>query len=292
MRAGQAEPNFLIVGASKSGTTWIANTMAMHPNIFISRIKEPCFFTTEKPESEWVQTWDEYLDLFKDAASYQWCGEASTPYLYYYEEVIPQVRERLRRDCKIIAIIRNPVERSYSMYCHNRKDVRESLSYSDALDAEDIRQKNKWPLEFHYKKMGFVTKGLKAYIETFGAGNVGVFLYDDLRRDNIEFMKSLYGFLDIAAPVTPTLPFSNVSGIPKIPKLYAFLYKRAAWKEPLKRILPANLRQNLKKKVLESNLEKIPMPETERLRLTELYRGEIAALEKLINRDLSHWRAP
>lgn len=286
----EIKPNFLIVGGAKAGTTSLHYYLCQHPNVYMPDLKEPCFFTTEKPDSEWVGTWEEYLKLFEDSDAFKWRGEASTPYLYYYEQVIPEIKSRLGT-CKIIIMLRNPVRRAYSMYCHNLKHGQETLDFEAALNAENERIKDGWPAAFHYQKIGFVADAIEAYQNAFGKDNVGIFSFDDMKSDTLRFMQKIYGFLDIPPADIPDLSAQNPSGVPKNPRLYNFLHNKGLWKEPIKLLTPYKWRQHIKERVLNANLEKRPMPAVTKTRLQELYKDEILALEALTGQDLSHWRA-
>lgn len=97
-------PNFLIVGASRAGTTSLYYYLNQDPEIFMSIRKEPCFlcfaekqvkFSNEK--SNFIVNHDEYIKLFEKAKGYKAIGEASTPYLYFYESTIRNIYQIMRQ---------------------------------------------------------------------------------------------------------------------------------------------------------------------------------------------------
>ncbi len=109
-------PNFLIVGAAKSGTTSLYYYLHEHPEIFLSAIKEPKFFSSEvlkdqyltrKNKDLYVGSYEEYRNLFRNVQSEKAIGEASTDTLFLYGSTIPRIKKYLG-DPKIIVILRNP----------------------------------------------------------------------------------------------------------------------------------------------------------------------------------------
>jgi len=114
---GAREPNFLIVGAAKSGTTSLYAYLKQHPDIFMPEWKELSFFTgdtftplhkAKKPQY--------YYRVFAKAKNEAAVGEASTSYLYD-ETAAGMIKEKLG-NIKIIIALRDPVAMSYSLYNH------------------------------------------------------------------------------------------------------------------------------------------------------------------------------
>ena len=142
-------PNFLIVGAAKSGTSSLHQYLLQHPDIFMPTfneeglsLKEPQFLIKSKVEKRLhfgIWEWKEYLSIFEDVEEQKVIGEASVFYLYYYEEAIKNIKSRLGNDVKIIILLRNPVDRAFSAFLHVSKSVKESLSFEDALAQEEGR---------------------------------------------------------------------------------------------------------------------------------------------------------
>ena len=114
-------PNFLIVGAAKSGTTSLYRYLQQHPDIFMSQKKEPKFFSSQFLKFPFVgpgdqnmelsicKTFDKYESLFKYADNIKAVGEASADNLYYYTHAIPLIKKYLG-NVKILIILRNPID--------------------------------------------------------------------------------------------------------------------------------------------------------------------------------------
>ena len=135
-------PNFLVVGAGKSGTTSLYHYLKAHPGVFMSRIKEPGFIFAQfnkMPQSgvgderqTTVGSFSAYCRLFEDAEGKKAVGEASNDNLYHYERAIPYIK-RFFGDIKIIIILRNPVDRAFSAYTYLLRDNREFLTFEEDL---------------------------------------------------------------------------------------------------------------------------------------------------------------
>ncbi len=299
-------PNFLIVGAAKSGTTSIYNYLKQHPEIYLPENKEPRFFVSSEfkninpndplfTHANKVITFilEDYLGLFLDVKDESAVGEASVQYLYFYNSAIPEIKKHLG-DVRIIIILRNPADRAFSAHAHLVRDKLESMSFEECLEIEEERIRTKWfPLHF-YKDLGFYYKQVKAYMENFS--RVRVYLYDELMNDSSIVVRDIYEFLNVDPSFVSANINSqyNVSVVPKVKLLHSFLVK---YDHPLKKLLrPLFLgtvgkekTENLVNHFKNRNLRKRKInPETKKY-LIDLYRDDILMLEKLLKRDLSAW---
>src|SRR5437588_3739397 len=126
-------PNFLIIGAARSGTTSLYQYLRQHPDIFMSRIKETNFYTDEDQilDSWAVRSRAKYETLFAGAKGERAIGEATPKYLNAIAGV-----ERIHTDLpgvRLIASLRQPADRSYSSYLGRLMSGRESRDIDDAL---------------------------------------------------------------------------------------------------------------------------------------------------------------
>jgi hypothetical protein len=125
-------PDFLVIGAQKAGTTALYAYLRWHPRITGPSWKEVSFF-----DRHWWRGEAWYRGHFPLGAAGLLVGEASPSYLFH-----PLAPERVRSlvsDAKLIALLRNPVDRAYSQYQHEVALGREPLSFEDAVAAEDER---------------------------------------------------------------------------------------------------------------------------------------------------------
>ena len=109
-------PDFMLIGAMKSGTTTLHAYLSRHPGLFLCTPKEPGFFSRDE---RYARGLDWYRELFTDAQPEQLCGEASTCYSRWphFENAAPRIAADVP-GAKLLYITRDPVERAYSHYRH------------------------------------------------------------------------------------------------------------------------------------------------------------------------------
>ena len=170
-------PDFLLVGAARAGTTAIDRYLRQHPEIFLPRVKEPCFFafagmTTEYKRGKFsfaVTDSESYEKLFKDRKPNQLAGDLSTPYLFLYKQTLENI-QRYHPDPKrlrIVILLRQPVDRAYSQYRWRLRDGREELSFAEAVAAEPIRKREGFSFDYLYLERSYYAAALQAYRDQF-----------------------------------------------------------------------------------------------------------------------------
>ena len=181
-------PNFLIIGAAKSGTSAIYHYLKQHPQIYMSPIKEPYFFAFEGEKLNFqgpgltinessIKEIESYRNLFQGVSDEVAIGEASTLYLYIPKA--PTLIKQYVPNIKLIAILRNPVDRAYSSFMHLIRDQQEPITdFAQALKAEESRIQNNWGFLWRYQDIGFYSVQLKRYFEKFDRSQIKVYLYD------------------------------------------------------------------------------------------------------------------
>lgn len=302
-------PNFLVIGAAKAGTSALCDYLEQHPDVYMSPAKEPMFFVAEcQPEipyrgprdrevllaedSGWVSTLDAYHRLFAGATTERAIGEGSTWYLY--DERAPgRIRHHVP-DARLIALLRNPVDRAYSAFTMLVMDGRETTtSFSEALDLEDRRVRDCWEAIWHYRRMGLYHDQLRRYYDLFDRDQILVVLYDDWNARPVEVMRDVLQFLDVDPGFTFDMSErSNVTLIPKNPSYQRMLTRQSRLKTVAKALLPASFRQRAKEKLVYSTLARpAPMEPDVRRRLVEVFRPDVLELQDLLGRDLGRWLA-
>lgn len=234
-----------------------------------------------------VRTREAYMELFRETGGASVVGDASVYYLYF-----PDTAHRIKAlnpDAKVIIILRNPVDRAFSAYSHTVRDGRESLPFEAALRAEDERRTSGYQPLWWYREIGMYSKQVRRYLETFDSRHVRVFLYEDL--SNMEHvLAEIFAFLNISQDVSiDTSIRHNASGMPRSRWLYNFFARPNPIKNALKPFLPRRFRQRLGSKAKGMTLRHLTLGVQTRYRLMKEYQDDIAALESLIDRDLSHW---
>ena len=292
-------PNFIIIGAQKAATTSLYTYLRQHPEIFMTKVKEPMFFNNYKQKNTFFlkgrkiarnKTLEEYKSLFDNVKNEKAIGEASPAYIYN-KKATTLIKKEIP-NVKIIAILRQPVERAYSNFLHTRRAGREPLDdFEKTFVVENERINKHWSPLYHYKSKGFYFKQLQRYFDVFPKENIRILLFEDVIKNPILITKEIFKFLNVDVNFTPkTFRKMNVSGTPKgifgwiimklrfynllpniqlnkyLPDFIISLLFKSAYSKPKK------LNENLKKKLTD-----------------KYYKTDILQLEKLIEKDLSHW---
>ena len=197
-------PDFLILGAQKAGTTALYAYLRWHPDITGPSFKEVSFFDRHYAKGErWYRA---HLPMKRRAR----VGEASPGYLFH-----PLAPERVRQmipNARLIALLREPVERAFSHYQHEVALGREQLPFEDAVDREDERMGGEVerilrdPAYFSYAwwNYTYVSRGLYAdqlarWYDVFPREQLLVLLSDELAEDTAGTYRRVLDFLGVAA---------------------------------------------------------------------------------------------
>lgn len=297
-------PNFLIAGAAKSGTSSLYYYLRGHPDIFLSPIKEPCYFSAQVlnfPQhgigdihKAYLHNFRAYSELFVGISDQAAIGEASTDTLYYSSAVIPIIKRLLGRP-RIIIILRNPVDRAYSAYLHLVRDARESLSFEKGLQAENERIRQNWNAMWHYCTRGLYFKQVSDFIETFGRDKVLIILYDDLKRSSLYVVTRVCNFLEVDSNYQPQdVNFRfNASGIPWSGWLNRIFLMKNSLQLAIRgmgtRLLTDVGWVRFRDSVRSHLYRKSEISPETRLFLNQYFRQDLLRLQDLIQRDISFW---
>jgi hypothetical protein len=294
-------PNFLIIGAAKSGTTSLAEYLRQHPRVFISAYKEPNYFAMagmQLPDggpasprvlysllhTHTITDYEKYLELFRPSEKYPARGEASVRYLYY--EQAPIRIQQTIPDARLIAILREPVARLYSHYCMNRQFQLEPLSLEEAIAAEPKRRKQGWGWDWHYVSLGLYATQLRRYIDRFPREQLKVFFYDEFVAQSQAVFQEICRHIGVEDSFIPDMSSrGKVGRLPQNLLLDRWLHWPNPARETLERVLPRRLTGGIKRRLGEWNSS--PPPKLDpRLRkdLSRLFRDEVEQLEELLGR--------
>ena len=292
-------PDFLVVGAARAGTTSLHSYLRQHPGIYLPKIKEPCFFVFDGDDTEYkegkfafaVRNFKDYENLFRAAKPDQISGEMSTPYLYLYEKTISRIQKYFPayRKMKIVMMLRNPAERAFSQYCWRVRDGREALSFKKAIEAERERMDDNFSFDYFYLDRGFYFKQVRSYIENFD--NVHIILFDEFQSRPSEVLRDLCRFLGVDEHFEfEKVEAQNRSSMPKFQVLGKVATVESKMKYRIWYSIPDSLRKKIRNWFSVLNEGKKPeMDPLMRKSLTDIYREDILALQKLIGHDLTSW---
>lgn len=295
-------PDFFVVGAAKSGSSSLYYFLIQHPQILMPTIKEPRFFgfmehppqysvPGHREDKTIIWRFEDYVKLFENAREGQRIGEGSVGYLYTYKITIEHIESIYGEKCKnlkIIAVLRNPVDRAFSQYLSHIRGGVEKLSFEEAVDPEVIKSRIHKARGYDYIGFGMYYNQVRAYLEAFP--NMRIYLSEDLKNTRI-LSKDLFKFLDVDCNIEIDISTkANPSGIPKNRFLVNLLLNSKI--NSIRSILPMKYRVKLasfRDNLLKILLKKPVMDTVTRKKLINIFRNDILSLQKLINRDLSHW---
>jgi Sulfotransferase domain len=196
-------PDFLVIGAQKAGTTALYAYLRWHPAVTGPSWKEVSFF-----DRHWWRGERWYRGQFPLRSAGRLVGEASPSYLFH-----PLAPERVRSllpDARLIALLRDPVERAYSQYQHEVALGREPLSFDDALEAEEERTRGEVerlvadPRAFSrdwwdhtYAARGLYAEQLERWLAVFPRSQLLVVATDELGEKPAETYAAVLSFLGV-----------------------------------------------------------------------------------------------
>jgi hypothetical protein len=271
-----ALPSFLIIGAMRSGTSSLARYLRAHPEVCMATQKEVHFF-----DRNFERGVDWYRSLFPCPNDGQAVGEATQTYMYDQEAL--ERMWRLLPDSRLIAILRNPIDRAYSHYWLNRARGREPLDFGAALEAERERlgtgslDARFW---YSYVDRGRYVRQLKAVCQRYRRDLVHVLLFEDLRDAPAETFSVVCRFLGVEHTVIP-------------PNLGATVNPYVTFRSLRVRRLAGRVPRPIGRGLARLNTKMAsypPMDPAVRSKLAARFEDDTVALEAWLGRDLSAWR--
>lgn len=265
--------DFLIIGAAKSATTWLQQSLQQHPAIYMPD-PEIHYFSRHYQEGE---AW--YLEYFDNTESRSVVGEKSNSYMD-----TPEAASRIRKDLpqvRLIAQLRNPVERAYSDYCmlYRRGEVgKDIVQYLDPRNAEGGR----------FLNGGLYYDQLRGFLELFPAERLLVLLYENIKTEPQRQLDTIQAFLGLdtglkVPPVTARIKDKTEAVIgPGLRKVLAPL------KSTVRPFRQSALFQNARS-LIARELQYAPLPDDLRKRLIDYYQPQVDRLGAIVQQDLSTW---
>ena len=194
----EREPNFFLIGAGRSGTTFLADLLGQHPDVFLTDPKEPHFLALADTMPDFKGPGDDvtvnrlsvtrpmdYRALYETARETA-RGDASVSTLYYAERSLANL-EKYFPSARVVAVFREPVERAYSAYSYLRvRGFEKAPSFQEAVAQELRGERRRWQHLWQYIDMGRYGSQLRPFIETLGPDRVHVTFYDWLSRDPVD----------------------------------------------------------------------------------------------------------
>jgi Sulfotransferase domain len=280
---GSRGPDFIGIGAQRTGTSWIYACLFEHPEICMPR-KEINFFNGER---HWSRGFDWYERIFAECPPSALVGEFSTSYL-----TEPQAAMRINSryaGVRLVVSLRHPVDRAYSSYLNDITAgiVPAATPFAQALHAHP-----------EYVDGGRYAQHLRRYLQLFPRDHIFVSIFDDARRDPLAAIRELYRFLGVDPAFRPTM-LDRPVGVGRVPRVQwmeralldgskAFRTRRAL--RPLwwtaKRIGAGDRLRAINTSTQERN----GIGAEQRAALIHDFEQDIVELEHILERSLPAWR--
>lgn len=281
-RAGRW-PNLFVVGAPKAGTTSLWHHLRQHPDVFMSALKEPHFFTDYTPlQHTSVKSERAYRALFAGARHETLVGEASPSYLR--DPGSARAIKAACGDARIVIALREPVERAYSGY-FSRVRYGERRPFEDLVRGELDEPGRNDTRGFRHLARSLYSDDVERYFEVFD-GNVHVLFFEELVRDVRGELRRLYDALDVDPEVAEhveTEPL-NAFSLPRS-RLAGALLGSGKLRKLGRVVLPPSLRHRVEGRLLARPPKPELDPELRRV-LEEYFEPDRARLERLLGRKV------
>lgn len=274
----QKKPDFIGIGAQRSGTSWLYNCLIEHPDVYMPR-KEVHFFDDKYDRGvEW------YFSLFGACTDGQLCGEITPDYMFDKGAL-----EKLSASCgtsKLIIILREPLSRAYSAFSLFRSHGQfNDWSFQEAIDKEPF-----------ILSQSLYAEQLETVYALFDKKQVFVGLYDDIKHAPNDFYRDVCQFLEIDTEFSPvslkqiknSSAFSSSQTSFNLPKIQQII-ERSFFSGLFKWLKSTSLFGHFKSWLISIDTKKsetITISEN----VLEKVLEDIDKLECKINKDLGSWK--
>lgn len=286
-RSGNQWPDFLVIGAPRSGTTTLHAVLDSAPSICMSAVKEPRYFHSSDEFlffSGRVSDTSEYLKLWNGCSPSQLKGEVSPT--YFHDPSCPAAVKATIPSARLVLILRNPVDRAISHFHFREKRTGKSgITLAEAIDVAESGRPDDYENRYLLEP-GFFGRHLRRWLELFDAGQIKILMLERLNGDFLAEMEALFAFLGLPAEDVIDLHEQkrNSSSLPRFRA--AGWLMQAGFARRLVRLLRAErLAVSLGGKLLMKKAEYAAASTADRARLFRIYQEDIRQFEELTGLD-------
>ncbi len=290
--------DFLIIGAQKCGTTSLHDYLGQHPEIYMPERKDLPIFVDAGSNEVREQDFDYF---YRDLGEERLIG-GSFVHLLYHPDSPARVRD-YNPDMRLIAVLRNPIERAYSAYWFARREGYETESSFESALAQEakraagtIRDRN----ELTYLGHGRYFEQLSRYVALFDRSQIHVCLAEDLRAEPHSSVLEVLRWLGLD-PEASTIDTTNEQNGAAMPRSRLLQRGLIVPPEPVGRVyrhlVPRPIRYRVDRSIIaplralnQRPFRYPPMDGKTREKLATTFAPLNAQLAELIGRDLSHWQ--
>lgn len=277
-------PTFLIGGAPRCGTYSIYEYLNLMNSVFMCPAKEPNYFAPSIDDSKMlsnpIRNRDLYLKQFNNVKNEKAIGEASPTYLW--DPLSPKFIFSIIPEVKLIFILRDPIQRSFSHYLNNLGLGYETRSFIDAMKYA-LSQKNDY--SGRIAMASFYSSGIQKYLDIFPHDQIKFFIFEEFFKNPIHGLKEIIDFLKIDEQIPQIHDFSNNEFTLPRGKIFEKLITNKNLRSIVKNYLPKG-KEKFLRKLITSKSKKPIMTENEKKFCQELFIDDVLKTEKLLKRDL------
>ncbi|MBM9458480.1 sulfotransferase [Nocardioides sp. zg-536] len=298
-------PDFLLVGAPKAGTSALHLALAAHPDVFVTTPKEPKFWLCEDAppphwrgpgdrhsQREWIWHREAYADLFRLAPPHAARGE-STPFYLWHRGAQRRIAEALP-DIRLIAVVRDPIDRAYSNWMHLWSDGLEpEADFETAFARQDERVAAGYAPFWRYRDLGLYGEQLADLLKLVDPSRVLVVRYRDIVDRPVETVDRACRFLGLREGAVPGIARENsrpyvAPGLR--PRLVGPMVRAGAWAG---QFAPPEVWRRLSTPVVArlqtTDAHRPSLSAEQRARLLPAFEADIRLLMELTGDDYSDW---
>jgi hypothetical protein len=292
-------PDFFVIGAAKCGTTTLYGLLRQHPDIYLPSQKETHFFFWNGKTPNYtdpgatrlrevaITDREVYERLYHGKAGLK--GEICPS--YFMGDQTAEEIAKIRPDAKIIAILRDPVERTFSAYRHMKSRGSEPEDFDGALASEADHIAQNWQPVSHYTRGSLYYPRLKLYYDRFSPEQIMVVEFERLKEDPKAVSAEVLAFLGLPPlPEEAGMAQTNKTVVVRNGLLRKLLVERPPWVRRLRKILPQGSRARIKEALLSRvTSEEEKMSEESRARLKALFAEDAQMTRELTGQRFENW---
>lgn len=237
-----------------------------------------------------IKNFEDYKDCYKRASNEIAIGDASPSYINH-PSCIPEIKEKLGRNTKIIVLLRDPIKRAYSNYLHLVREDRETLSFFDALQQEEQRKTDKYGDFWYYTFNSFYYEKIKAYKKDFD--EVLLITSEELNEKTLETLQMVYGFLGVDSKYKPENIERryNLGGVYDKNFFTNLMFKQSKLRNFIKQIVPITPgMKHLKHKITGKYKKETPkIDEKSESYLLNLFKNDVKKLKEEFGVNVNLW---
>jgi hypothetical protein len=293
-------PDFLVIGAARSGTTALTSFLGEHPDVFVATPKEPHFLAFPGGAPRFTGLGDDDLvnrtavrdeqswrELFRGRSERR-RGEGSVTTLAHPDASIPAIERFCAPGCRLVVMLRDPVDRAFSSWLYLRSRGYDAGSFEECLSAEEERTRDGWSHMWQLARLSRYAEQLAPFVTAYG-DRLLVVVQEEFSADPSGELRRVLQFLDVDPDVAIDASRQvNAAGLPRSRAVTAAL--NGLRRTPaLRRLVTAAVPQRQRERIRSANLDRATIAPATRARLAAALAPDVRDLEDLLGRRLTAW---